>query len=143
MATVNHMLMLKGNDVYTISPDATVLDALREMAARDVGALIVTRGEAILGIFSERDYARKIALAGKSSRDTRLGEVMTADVICVYTDQTAEKCMAIMTDKRIRHLPVLDADGRLAGLISIGDVVKTIMSEQQVMINHLEDYIHS
>jgi CBS domain-containing protein len=113
------------------------------MAARDVGALVVTHGDAILGIFSERDYARKLALVGKSSRDTKLSEVMTADVICVYPDQTADKCMAIMTDKRIRHLPVLDHDGRLAGLISIGDVVKTIMTEQQVMINHLEDYIHS
>lgn len=143
MATVNHMLMLKGNDIYTISPDTTVLDALREMADKDVGALVVTRGDDILGIFSERDYARKIALLGKSSRDTPVSEVMTGDVICVTPHQSADKCMAIMTDKRIRHLPVLDDDGRLAGLISIGDVVKTIISEQQVMINHLEDYIHS
>jgi CBS domain-containing protein len=143
MATVNHMLMLKGNDIYTISPDTTVLDALREMADKDVGALVVTRGDEIVGIFSERDYARKIALLGKSSRDTPVSEIMTGDVICVTPNQSADKCMAIMTDKRIRHLPVLDDDGRLAGLISIGDVVKTIISEQQVMINHLEDYIHS
>ena len=141
MATVNQMLMLKGYDVYTISPDATVLEALREMAVRDVGALVVTHGEAILGIFSERDYARKIALKGRSSRDTPLRDVMTADVICVTPLQTADKCMAIMTDKRIRHLPVLE-EGHLAGIISIGDVVKTIMNEQRVMINHLEDYIH-
>jgi CBS domain-containing protein len=143
MATVNHMLMLKGNDVYTISPDAMVLDALREMADKDVGALVVTEGEDIVGIFSERDYARKIVLLGKSSRETPVSEIMTSDVICVTPEQSADKCMAIMTDKRIRHLPVLDDDGHLAGIISIGDVVKTIISEQRVMINHLEDYIHS
>jgi CBS domain-containing protein len=143
MATVNHMLMLKGNDVYTISPAATVLEALRQMAHKDVGALVVTEGEDIVGIFSERDYARKIALLGKSSRDTAVSEIMTGDVICVTPGQSADKCMAIMTDKRIRHLPVLDDDGHLAGIISIGDVVKTIISEQRVMINHLEDYIHS
>jgi CBS domain-containing protein len=143
MATVNHMLTNKGRDVYTISPDATVLDALREMADRDVGALVVTEGDEIVGIFSERDYARKIALLGKSSRETPVGDIMTRDVICVTANQSADKCMAIMTDKRVRHLPVLDDDDRLAGLISIGDVVKAIISEQQVMINHLEDYIHS
>jgi CBS domain-containing protein len=143
MATVNHMLMLKGNDVYTISPDAMVLDALREMADKDVGALVVTEGEDIVGIFSERDYARKIVLLGKSSRETPVSDIMTGDVICVTPEQSADKCMAIMTDKRIRHLPVLDDDGHLAGIISIGDVVKTIISEQRVMINHLEDYIHS
>jgi CBS domain-containing protein len=143
MATVNHMLMLKGYDVYTISPDVTVLDALREMADKDVGALVVTEGDDIVGIFSERDYARKIVLLGKSSRDTPVRDIMTPDVICVTPGQSADKCMAIMTDKRIRHLPVLDDDGHLAGIISIGDVVKTIISEQRVMINHLEDYIHS
>ena len=140
MATVKQMVQSKGSQIFTISPDATVLDALREMAARDVGALVVVDGDTIAGIFSERDYARKLALQGKSSRNTPVWAVMTDDVICIAPDQTAEKCMVIMTEKRIRHLPVLD-DGQLAGLISIGDVVKAIMSEQQVLIRHLEDYI--
>ena len=142
MATVNQMLMSKGNEVYVISPDAMVLDALRMMAEKDVGALVIIDGDEMVGIFSERDYARKIALQGKSSRTTPVWAVMTDDVVCVSSDLTADKCMAIMTDKRIRHLPVLD-DGRLVGIISIGDVVKSIMSEQQVLIRHLEDYILS
>ncbi len=142
MATVNQMLMNKGSEVYTISPDATVLDALRLMAEKDVGALIVMDGDQLTGIFSERDYARKIALQGKSSRTTPVWSVMTDEVVCVSSDLAADKCMAIMTDKRIRHLPVLD-DGQLVGIISIGDVVKSIMAEQQVLIRHLEDYILS
>ena len=142
MATVNQMLMSKGNEVYVISPDAMVLDALRVMAEKDVGALVIVDGDEMVGIFSERDYARKIALQGKSSRTTPVWAVMTDDVVCVSSDLTADKCMAIMTDKRIRHLPVLD-DVRLVGIISIGDVVKSIMSEQQVLIRHLEDYILS
>ena len=142
MATVNQMLMSKGSEVYAISPDATVLDALRLMAEKDVGALVVVDGEELAGIFSERDYARKIALQGKSSRTTPVWAVMTDDVICVSPDQTADKCMVIMTEKRIRHLPVLE-NGRLVGIISIGDVVKAIISEQQVLIRHLEDYILS
>jgi CBS domain-containing protein len=112
------------------------------MAEKDIGALVVLDGDELAGIFSERDYARKIALQGKSSRTTPIWAVMTDEVICVSPDLPADKCMVIMTDKRIRHLPVL-ADGRLVGLISIGDVVKAIMSEQQVLIRHLEDYILS
>ncbi len=142
MATVNQMLISKGNEVYTIEPDATVLDALRLMAEKDVGALIIMDGDTLTGIFSERDYARKIALQGKSSRTTPVWAVMTDDVVCVSPDLAADKCMAIMTDKRIRHLPVLD-DGRVVGIISIGDVVKSIMADQQVLIRHLEDYILS
>lgn len=142
MATVNQMLMSKGNEVYTIAPDTTVLDALRVMAEKDIGALLIVDGDTLTGIFSERDYARKIALQGKSSRNTPVWAVMTDDVVCVSPDLPADKCMAIMTDKRIRHLPVLE-DGRLVGVISIGDVVKSIMSEQQVLIRHLEDYILS
>ena len=122
MATVNQMLQGKGREVYTVDPQMTVLEALQMMADRDVGALVVVEGDDIAGIFSERDYARKIVLLGKSSRETPVSEIMTA--------------------RRIRHLPVLDADGRLAGIISIGDVVKAIISDQRVMINHLEDYIH-
>ncbi len=142
MATVNQMLMSKGNEVYSLSPDATVLDALRLMAEKDIGALVIMDGEVLSGIFSERDYARKIALQGKSSRTTPVWSVMTDEVVCVSPDLPAEKCMAIMTEKRIRHLPVLD-NGRVVGIISIGDVVKAIMVEQQVLIRHLEDYILS
>ena len=142
MATVNQMLNSKGRQVYTLPPDATVFDALRLMADREIGAVVVVQGDDIAGIFSERDYARKIVLLGKTSRETSVADIMTTDVICVQPAQTAEKCLAVMTDKRIRHLPVLDNDGRLAGLISIGDVVKAIIAEQKVMIDHLEDYIH-
>ena len=142
MATVNQMLINKGGAVYTISPDPTVLDALRLMAEKDIGALIVMEGDQLSGIFSERDYARKIALQGKSSRTTPIWSVMTDEVVCVSPDQAADKCMAIMTDKHIRHLPVIE-DGRVVGIISIGDVVKSIMTEQQVFIRHLEDYILS
>jgi CBS domain-containing protein len=143
MATVSQMLAGKGSGVYTIAPEATVFDALALMAEKDIGALVVVDGDRVAGIFSERDYARKIVLLGKTSRETPVRDIMTPEVICVTQNQSADKCMAIMTDKRIRHLPVLDNDGRLAGVISIGDVVKAIISEQQVMINHLEDYIHS
>lgn len=142
MATVRQMLSDKGTEVYTIAPDATVLDALRVMGEQDVGALVIVENDEITGIFSERDYARKIALQGKSSRTTPVWAVMTDDVICVSPELAADKCMMIMSEKRIRHLPVIE-DGRLAGIISIGDVVKNIISEQQVMIRHLEDYIHS
>ncbi|MFO7664985.1 MAG: CBS domain-containing protein [Chloroflexota bacterium] len=143
MATVSQMLTGKDSEVYTITPDAKVFDALALMAEKDIGALVVTEADRVAGIFSERDYARKIVLLGKTSRETPVREIMTPEVICVTQNQSADKCMAIMTDKRIRHLPVLDGEGRLVGVISIGDVVKTIISEQQVMINHLEDYIHS
>ena len=124
-----------------MTPDTTVLAALQVMADQDVGALVVMDGDDIAGIFSERDYARKIVLLGKTSRETPVSAIMTADVICVTPEQSDDKCLAIMTDRRIRHLPVLD-DGRLAGIISIGDVVKAIIADQRVMINHLEDYIH-
>ncbi len=141
MATVNQMLQSKGRQVYTVTPDTTVLAALQVMADQDVGALVVMDGDDIAGIFSERDYARKIVLLGKTSRETLVSAIMTADVICVTPEQSDDKCLAIMTDRRIRHLPVLE-DGRLAGIISIGDVVKAIIADQRVMINHLEDYIH-
>ena len=141
MATVNQMLQSKGRQVHTVTPDTTVLAALQVMADQDVGALVVMDGDDIAGIFSERDYARKIVLLGKTSRETPVSAIMTADVICVTPEQSDDKCLAIMTDRRIRHLPVLE-DGRLAGIISIGDVVKAIIADQRVMINHLEDYIH-
>lgn len=141
MRLVSQILQLKGSQTWTISPDATVLDALTMMAEKDVGSLVVVENDDVVGIFSERDYSRKVILKGKSSHNTLVKEVMTPDVICVRPDQSVTKCMALMTDKRIRHLPVL-IDGKLSGVISIGDVVKAIISDQQIMINQLEDYIY-
>jgi len=112
------------------------------MAQADVGALVVLAGERLAGIFSERDYARKVILFGKSSRETLVREIMTEKVLCVRPDQTVDQCMALMTDKRVRHLPVLDHK-HVTGVISIGDVVKEFISEQRFMIEQLENYIHS
>ncbi|RMD54771.1 MAG: CBS domain-containing protein [Candidatus Thermofonsia bacterium] len=142
MAVVQDILHAKGHDVITISPEATVYAALERLAEYDIGALVVTAENGVVGIFSERDYARKIVLRGRDSRDTAVRDIMTEEVICVRPDQSVEKCMAIMTDKYVRHLPVL-VDGKLAGVVSIGDVVKAIMREQQVLIDHLQDYIYS
>jgi len=142
MRLVSQILQAKGSQTWTISPDATVFEALSIMAEKNVGSLIVVEGEKVVGIFSERDYSRKVILRGKSSRKTSIKEIMTHDVICVRPNQSVAKCMALMTDKHIRHLPVLE-DEKLAGVISIGDVVKAIISDQQVIINQLEDYIYS
>ena len=142
MTLVSQILQLKGSHTWTIAPNATVFDALTSMAENDIGALLVVENDEVVGIFSERDYARKIILHGKSSRDTEVQEIMTSEVLCISPDQSVTKCMALMTDKRIRHIPVLD-DGQLVGVISIGDVVKAIITEQQIIINHLEDYIYS
>jgi CBS domain-containing protein len=126
--------------VHTIGPDDTVYDALERMAAHGIGALVVVQGGRILGIVSERDYARKVALADRSSRETPVSVIMTAQVLCVGPRQTTEECMALMTEHRVRHLPVVE-DGRLIGLVSIGDLVKDIISEQQHIIEQLELYI--
>ena len=142
MTLVSQILQIKGSETWTIAPDATVFDALISMAEKDIGALLVVENNEVVGIFSERDYARKIILHGKSSRVTEVQEIMTSEVLCISPDQSVTKCMALMTDKRIRHIPVLD-DGRLVGVISIGDVVKAIITEQQIIIDHLEDYIYS
>lgn len=142
MTLVSQILQSKGNHTWTIAPNATVFDALTLMAEKDIGALLVINNDEVVGIFSERDYARKIVLHGKSSIDTEVQEIMTSEVLCISPDQSVRKCMALMTDKRIRHIPVLD-DERLVGVISIGDVVKAIIAEQQIIINHLEDYIYS
>ena len=140
MKIVSQLLQSKGHDVWSITPDTTVYEALEQMAEKNIGAVLVIESEQVVGIFSERDYARKVVLHGKSSQETPVSDVMTSRVIAVPPNQSVEKCMALMTEKRIRHLPVLDSD-RLVGIISIGDVVKAIISDQEVMINHLEDYI--
>ena len=143
MTAVTEILKAKGLSdvaVYAIAPTATVLEALQMMADKSVGALLVMEGEKIAGILTERDYARKIALMGRSSLNTLVRDVMTQNVMYVHPTQTSEECMALMTDNRLRHLPVVD-NGRLLGLVSIGDLVKDIMSQQQFVIKQLEHYI--
>jgi CBS domain-containing protein len=140
METVRHLLEDKGDKVWSIRPSASVYDALERMAEKDVGALVVLEGDVLKGIFSERDYARKIVLHGKSAAETRVQDVMTPDVVCVSPEQRIEDCMALMTEKHIRHLPVLE-DGKVVGVISIGDVVKEVIAEQEFTIEQLENYI--
>jgi CBS domain-containing protein len=140
MWTVKDMLDQKGRDVWTIAPEVQVLDALKIMADKRIGALVVVSGERVVGIFSERDYARKVVLKERTSLNTLVRDVMTSEVFCVRKETTTEECMALMTGKRIRHLPVIE-DNRLGGLISIGDVVKSIISDQKITIGHLQDYI--
>ena len=140
MKKVRDILEVKGRDVWSIGPDASVFDALKIMADKDVGALVVLDGGNLVGIISERDYARKIALLGRASPTTQVKEIMTTDVVCVDPEQNVDECMAVVTEKRIRHLPVLE-NGKLIGLISIGDLVKSIITEQQFIIEQLERYI--
>lgn len=141
MITVKDMLDQKGHNAWTIGPDATVFEALELMAKKGLGALIVVDKDGeVAGIISERDYARKIILMGRHSQDTPVKDIMTREVFGVHFESTAEECMALMTDKHIRHLPVCK-DGKLAGVISIGDVVKSVIAEQKVKIENLENYI--
>jgi CBS domain-containing protein len=140
MYTVRQILQNKGQQVWSISPEASVFEALQLMAVKDIGALVVVQSDRLVGIFSERDYARKVILQGKTSRETRVGEIMTSRVTFVRPEQTTEECMALMTEKHIRHLPVMESE-RLIGLISIGDVVKAVISNQKFVINQLENYI--
>jgi CBS domain-containing protein len=141
MKTVAQMLKLKPAGVISIRPDVPVLDALKLLADKDIGAVLVMDGPRLMGIISERDYARKVALKGKSSSDTPVSEIMTREVVVVTPAQTNEECMALMTKKRARHLPVID-NGRVVGVLSIGDLVKDAISEQQFIIDQLEHYIH-
>ncbi|MCA9968871.1 MAG: CBS domain-containing protein [Anaerolineales bacterium] len=141
MATVGQLLMTKGSDVWAVGPDDTVFAALQLMADKNIGAVMVLEGDRVVGIMSERDYARKVILQQRASRSTPVREIMTADVVFVRPELSLEKCLALMTDKRIRHLPVLHTDSELAGIVSIGDVVKAVIEQQKVLINHLEDYI--
>ncbi len=140
MKTLQRVLDAKGDDVFSIGPGASVFDALEEMAERDVGALIVMEDGKIVGIFSERDYARKIILAGKLSRETPVHEIMTERVVYARPDLTLEQCLALMTDKRIRHLPVMQGEV-LVGVVSIGDLVKGIIDDQRFLISQLESYV--
>jgi CBS domain-containing protein len=142
MKTVKEILNSKRYSLLSITPSETVLDALKLMAEKEVGALVVLEDERLVGIFSERDYARKVILFGKASKDTLVREIMTQKVVCVRPEQSVEDCMALMTDKRVRHLPVLQ-DKHVVGVISIGDVVKEVISEQRFVIEQLEHYIHS
>ena len=140
MTTVDNLLKHKGNDIWSLGPNATVFEALEMMAAKNVGGLLILENGTLVGIFTERDYARKLILKGRFSQDTRLRDLMTKNVLYVKPQNTVEDCMKLMTEKRIRHLPVLD-DGRLIGVLTIGDLVKQIISEQEATIHHLENYI--
>ena len=142
MLRVNYLLALKGKDVWTVSPDAPVIDAVRLMAERGIGALPVVQGSELVGIVSERDYARKVILLGRSSAETPVRDIMSTPVETISPDQAVHNCMQTMTDKRIRHLPVVER-GRLIGMISIGDLVKAVIEEQQQTIAQLERYIAS
>lgn len=141
MATVAQILKSKSNPaVYMIAPTASVFDAIKLMADKNIGAVLVGEGDRIAGIFTERDYARKVVLVSKSSKEMPVREAMTANVMYVGPDQTSDVCMALMTENRVRHLPVMDR-GKLIGLVSIGDLVKDVISEQKYMIEQLEQYI--
>ena len=141
MKTVQQLLESKRYSVVSVAPSSTVLEALKVMAEKEIGAVIVIEDEHLVGIFSERDYARKVVLQGKSSNDTPVREIMTEKVVCVRPDQTIDDCMGLMTDKRIRHLPVLEHK-KVIGVISIGDVVKEMLSDKEFVIKQLESYIH-
>ena len=142
MTIVAHILKSKpGHTVYTTTQTASVFDAITLMAEKNIGGLVVMEGGRVVGIITERDYARKIALRARSSRETPVRDIMTSPVRHVRPDQTSQECMALMTENRLRHLPVMDG-GKLIGLISIGDLVKDIISEQKFTIQQLEHYIH-
>jgi CBS domain-containing protein len=140
MITVRKILTAKGGDVWSISPHATAFEALQLMAEKDIGALPVIENGQLVGVFSERDYARKVILKGKSSKETAVGELMTKPVFYITPDKTIEDCMALMTAIRGRHLPVIE-NGRVVGVVSIGDVVNAVITEQKVAIRDLQNYI--
>jgi CBS domain-containing protein len=140
MKTVREVLQSKGDVVWTVDVDTTVYDALAMMADKEVGAMVVTRNEVLAGIFTERDYARKIILAGRSSRDTPVSAAMTSEVVCVAPERPVEECLTLMTDMRARHLPVKEGDD-LVGIVSIGDLVKAIIADQRLLIEQLQQYI--
>jgi CBS domain-containing protein len=141
MRTVQQLLDAKGHDIQSIHPDDSVFDAIQKLANANIGALIVVEDDRPVGIFTERDYARNVILQGKASSTTPVRDIMTTPVIYARPEQTVEQCMAVMTEKHIRHLPVLDGE-KLAGMISIGDLVKSIIADQKFTIEQLEQFIH-
>lgn len=138
--TVGHILAYKGQDIWSVPADMAVFDALSVLAEKNVGALVVVDGGSLVGIISERDYARKVALVDKSSRDILVSQIMTPDPVTVTSSDTVGECMGLMTDNRFRHLPVVD-DGELRGVVSIGDIVRAVIEEQKFLIEQLESYI--
>lgn len=140
MNTVAQLLDAKGHTVHSIESSDSVLNAIKSMAQLGLGALVVMENNTMVGIISERDYARKVILDGKSSHNTLVKDIMTSNTVCAHLDQTVEECMAVITEKRVRHLPVLD-NNKVVGMISIGDLVKSIIAEQQFIIEQLEHYI--
>ena len=140
--TVKHLLEQKGRNLWSIDPDATVLDAVAKMAEKDIGSLVVTDGEKLIGIITERHYSRNVILKGKASRKTLVRDIMERNVIHVHPEQSVELCMALMTDKRVRHLPVLDGT-KVIGIVSIGDLLKFVISKQEFVIEQLEHYVQS
>jgi CBS domain-containing protein len=140
MHTANEILQSKGHDVWSVKPTNTVLEALGVMAEHDIGAVLVLDGDKLVGVLSERDYARKVVLVGRSSKDSQVKDVMTPHVICVAPNRSVDECMALMTNKRLRHLPVVDHK-RVIGIVSIGDLVKATIDDQQFTITQLQSYI--
>lgn len=140
MKLVKHLLDAKGRHIISVSPDSSVLEAIKIMADKNIGALVVMQDDKLAGIVSERDYARKVIVKGRSSKSTQVAEIMTADVVTTSSDQTVEECMAMMTEMRIRHLPVVE-DDRVIAMISIGDLVQAIIADQKEEIEQLEHYI--
>ena len=140
MQTIKQLLESKGSNILTINPESSVYDSIKTMADHHVGSLLVMENDNLMGIITERDYSRKIILKGKSSKDTPVKDIMVTNVLCVQPEKSVEECMALMTDKRVRHLPVVEGD-KIVGIISIGDLVKAIISEQKFMIEQLEHYI--
>ncbi len=140
MRTVKDILRAKGSKVYSISPDATVYEALKRMADQDVGALLVFEGNDLVGLISERDYSRKTILKGRLSKETAVREIMTTAVVAVHPDEDIEACMELFTDKHVRHLPVIEK-GKVVGIVSIGDIVKSIIDYKEFIIEELENYI--
>jgi CBS domain-containing protein len=142
MATASQLLKHKGRLIYSVSPEAPVLEAVKEMAEHGVGALLVMKHDKLLGVVSERDYARKVILKGRSSNETPVSQIMSFPVLTVRADQSVNECMRLMTENRVRHLPVIDNE-RVIGVLSIGDLVRAVLEEQQQTIAQLEQYIHS
>jgi len=138
--TIREILNKKGHQIWSVSPDTKIFEALKLMAEKNIGALVVLDGDKLVGIISERDYARKVVLKGKTSKETPVRDIMTPKVLYVTPEKTAEDCMALMIEKRIRHLPVYEQD-KLIGVVSIGDVVKAVIEEKKIAIEHLENYI--